>query len=233
MPAGGRGGFAAVDRFSRTEGDAPGKNRTCARGLGTHSNQSRIRVRRVGRKPRKISPPTPQQVRAVLQSASPSARPPILLAATAGLRRGEVFALRWDDLDFEGQTIRVRETNHGGGVITATKTSAGQRLVPMFESLRPVLLERRGSSRFNRPHDLVFATELGTPESPNGWLKQKSIQPLITRTWVVPIPRPPSLCGFAAHRAGGEHPAGCSGGRPCRSERHVAGLLAPDGGWPG
>jgi hypothetical protein len=52
-------------------------------------------------------------------------------AATTGLRRAELLALRWQDVDFAGSAIAVRES----------KTDAGERRVPMFGSARRLLLE--------------------------------------------------------------------------------------------
>src|SRR5205823_6389579 len=82
-------------------------------------------IRRIGRQAKKIEPPTQARVRAVLAAASQQGHLPILLAATAGLRRGEIFALRWADIDFEARTIHVHASNHGAGVITEAKTAAG------------------------------------------------------------------------------------------------------------
>jgi len=64
--------------------------------------------------PAKIEAPAPEHVNAVIAAADAAARGPIILAATAGLRRGEVFALRWVDLDFEKRLIRVRASNRDG-----------------------------------------------------------------------------------------------------------------------
>jgi len=130
-------------------------------------------IRPAGRQAKRVQPPPPVRVRAVLDAASERARLPILLAATAGLRRGEIFALRWADVDFDARTIRVRASNHGAGLITETKTAAGERLVPMFGSLRPALLEHKAATPFKQPEDFLFGTIAGTPESPNGWLKRE------------------------------------------------------------
>jgi integrase len=74
-------------------------------------------------------------VQALLAASSPEGRRPIVLAATAGLRRGEVFGLCWQDVDFEKRVIRVRASN-ANGRLTRPKTEAGERLVPMFGSVR-------------------------------------------------------------------------------------------------
>jgi integrase len=34
----------------------------------------------------------------------------LVLALATGMRRGEMLALRWTDVDFEGKSIRVRRT---------------------------------------------------------------------------------------------------------------------------
>ena len=129
-----------------------------------------FRLPRVGRPARKIEPPSRAQVDSVIAAASPAARGPLLLAASSGLRRGEVFGLRWEDVDFERRLICVRSSNQDGEIV-APKTAAGERLVPMFGSLRQVLLEERARSRFKAPYDFVFPNEAGEPRSPNSWLK--------------------------------------------------------------
>src|SRR5262249_45353421 len=60
------------------------------------------------------------------------------LALTSGMRRGEMLALRWADIDLEHQTIRVRRTvdyiPKYGYVENEPKTAAGRRLlmIPSF-----------------------------------------------------------------------------------------------------
>jgi integrase len=112
------------------------------------------------RSPTKPRFPNHSQVRKLIAAARPNARPVFELAASTGLRRGELFALRWRDIDFEERQIRVVDS----------KTKAGERVVPMFPSARKVLLEHKASSRFKRPEDLVFCTSVGTPISANSWM---------------------------------------------------------------
>lgn len=129
-----------------------------------------LRLPRVGEPAKKIEAPSRAAVDAVLSVANPEAKGPIILAAGAGLRRGEVFALRWCDVDFERRLIRVRASNQNG-TITKTKTAAGERLVPMFGSLRHFLLEHKASSRYSTDEDLVFPDSFGKPQLPNSFLK--------------------------------------------------------------
>ena len=55
---------------------------------------------------------------------------PILILLTAGLRRGELLALRWEDIDFKKNLLKVRRNMvHGenGYVIKSPKTESGIR----------------------------------------------------------------------------------------------------------
>ena len=129
-----------------------------------------LRLPRVGEPQRQIKPPTREQVLAVLAAADDDAYGPIALAASTGLRRGELFGLRWCDVDFDNRLIHVRVANVDG-VISKPKTKAGERLVPMFGSVRQLLLETRARSLFKAETDFVFPGATGAPRSPNGWLK--------------------------------------------------------------
>jgi len=58
--------------------------------------------------------------------------PPVLLAVTGGLRRGEILALRWQDMDLEtGHAIIARslEQTTEGVRVKAPKTERGRRTV--------------------------------------------------------------------------------------------------------
>ena len=119
--------------------------------------------KRPGRKPRKIDVPTHEEVDRLLAAARTEARPVFELAASLGLRRSELLALTWADVDLDGREVLVR----------ASKTDAGERTVPMFGSARRVLLEQKARSRFTRPEDLVFGNAVGLPERPAGWARRE------------------------------------------------------------
>lgn len=72
----------------------------------------------------------------------------------AGLRIGEVSGLRWTDIDFDQNLIRVERTVHriideqNPGVKTQLvlaepKTSQSKRVIPLTESLKEYLLDKR------------------------------------------------------------------------------------------
>jgi integrase len=83
-------------------------------------------------------------------------------AALAGLRRGEIRALRWGDVDLEADVIRV---DHGwdqqDGLIEP-KSHKGRRTLPIAEPLRLVLLEHKARTG-RRGQDFVFGR---TPDRP-------------------------------------------------------------------
>ena len=84
-----------------------------------------------------------------------------LTAAFTGLRMGELLALRWRDIDFEGSLVRVR-ASYSAGVLTTPK-SGKVRSVPLAPDVARALdgLSRR--ERFTDEDDLVFPGELGGP----------------------------------------------------------------------
>lgn len=124
------------------------------------------RIKRSGQPQREMQPPSREQVQALIGGARTHEAAAIFtLAASLGLRRGELYALRWDTADFAASLVRVRASNDRG-VIASTKTAAGERVVPMFGSARLVLLEQKARSRWSRPDDLIFPTVVGTPQNP-------------------------------------------------------------------
>jgi integrase len=97
-----------------------------------------------------------------------------VLAIHTGLRQGELLGLKWEDVDLESGTLRVRRTlvtAKGGPVLTAPKTKGSRRSVKLtqgaVEALRSHLkhqlqeIDRAGS--LWRENGLMFASESGEP----------------------------------------------------------------------
>ena len=84
-----------------------------------------------------------------------------LTAAFTGLRRGELLALRWRDVDFAGSTIRVR-ASYAAGQLTTPK-SGKVRAVPMAPDVASALARLGERERFTGDDDFVFAGEAGPP----------------------------------------------------------------------
>lgn len=70
-----------------------------------------------------------------------------LIMIYAGLRRGELVALTWNDIDFEKKTITVNKSiNFKSNIIKGPKTIAGYRTVPLPELLIPYLNDAEKNS---------------------------------------------------------------------------------------
>ena len=104
---------------------------------------------------------SPEEVHALVRAAGSEQDAALFLtAAFTGLRLGELLALRWGDLDFARETIRVRRSyNVHGGV--GTPKSGKVRSVPMVPDVGRALDRLSRRERFTGDHDLVFRGELG------------------------------------------------------------------------
>ena len=100
-----------------------------------------------------------------------------VVAATLGLRRGELLGLRWEDLDLDRATLTVAQTVQrvtGALLVNDTKSEASDATVPLPKVTRRVLVEHRDRQAKERvdAHDawhdfgLVFPTTVGTPIEP-------------------------------------------------------------------
>jgi integrase len=101
------------------------------------------------------------------------------LAVLSGLRRGELFALRWKDIDEHAQALTVREAVYDG-IFSTPKTEAGSRQVPLSGPALQLVMEWKANVENTEPDALVFDTRLGTSISPNNVLR-RSIFPACKR----------------------------------------------------
>jgi integrase len=104
--------------------------------------------------------------------------PAFLLAISAGLRRGEVLGLRWQDLDLESGLLQVRQTlvrvRGQGCLFQAPKTKKSRRPILLPEGVLAELRlvrQRQEDDRERlgpvfRAHGLVLCKEDGTPYAP-------------------------------------------------------------------
>jgi integrase len=112
---------------------------------------------------------TPEQLRKLIEELEEPYKSMVLTAALTGLRRGELFALRWNAVDFERKEIRVRESVYEGH-FSAPKTRSSIRSIPIGEVLEQVF---RNLRQKNAPSNgLVFASQKGTPLRPENILKR-------------------------------------------------------------
>jgi integrase len=134
-----------------------------------------------GRRDRIASPEEAQRLLAALPERD---RAIWATALFAGLRRGELMALRWEDVDLAASVIRVeRSYDDKGRVEIEPKSHAGQRTIPIVGALRDVLVDHK--ARQGRDRGLVFGSGPETPFQPsNLWRraqrawKRAGVQPI-------------------------------------------------------
>lgn len=95
-----------------------------------------------------VRAPSPADIAAMVASAPAAFRLPLLLAAYAGLRAGEVRGLRWRDVDLRAGEVLIRSSICRG--VEAAPKSGHERRVPLADVLRHALEQARGA-----PEELV------------------------------------------------------------------------------
>jgi len=93
--------------------------------------------------------------------------PLFALAINTGMRQGELLGLRWKDINFDEQTLMIRQTlEHDGKNIKAgAKTTSSIRTIGLPTSVIPILIEHKRQQESNldilglsNDLDLVFIT---------------------------------------------------------------------------
>ena len=98
---------------------------------------------------------SPGEVLAIVRAAETEQDAAIFLtAAFTGLRRGELVALRWRDVDFPGSVIRV-SGSYSEGHLTRPKSNK-VRAVPMAPDVASALARLGQRDRWTGDDDLVF-----------------------------------------------------------------------------
>jgi integrase len=95
---------------------------------------------------------------------------PVLFAAImTGLRRGELQALQWQDIDGDKLYVRRTYSKHGREIKT-TKTAAGIRTIPLGKDMQAMLELHRKRVRHD-PEDFVFPSMTGSMLSGDNMLR--------------------------------------------------------------
>lgn len=119
----------------------------------------------------------------------------ILLAVATGMRRGEILALRWQDVDLEAGTISVRralEQTRAGLRFKEPKTAGSRRVVVLPTFAVEVLRRHRVVQAEQRlragpaweDHDLVVTTPTGRPLVNN---LRRDFRTLLARAGLPPV----------------------------------------------
>jgi integrase len=102
---------------------------------------------------------TSTEVQRLLMNLRFRERTLVLLAVTTGLRRSELFALKWKDIDFQTKQIQVTRSIVQN-VIGTCKTESSQRPVPAHDDLIGTLRQWHRQTPYKSPESWVFASHM-------------------------------------------------------------------------
>ena len=127
-----------------------------ARARGGHTARRRARGTQL----------SPVQIKRFLEECSPRWRAFFTVALDTGLRRGELIGLRWEDVDLLQRILHVRRSISAydqprpadDDRQLATKTEAGQRLVPILDGAQATLEELYRTAADTSDGAPVFST---------------------------------------------------------------------------
>jgi integrase len=123
------------------------------------------------------------QVRALLAAINGSEvceqkdlRDPVVLLAATGLRRSELLALRWEDVDLDecvatvsGSVVRLK----GAGLVRQDTTKGGgARAIPLPQFAVDALHRRKGEQPRTTTAGVIFPSSTGTLRDPDNFGKQ-------------------------------------------------------------
>jgi integrase len=129
----------------------------------------------------------PAEIAAILRELDgvEPVRTAFLIAAVMGMRRGEIFGLKWGDVDFGRAILHVRRS-YVDGVVGPTKTDSSRRPLPIPEQALNVLAAWKRKSKYAASEDWVFASEFHFGKQPlwPGTLWQRNVTPAIKQTGI-------------------------------------------------
>lgn len=131
---------------------------------------------------------TPAELKAVLATLRGKSIYPLAITALGtGMRRSELLALRWQDVDLDGAVLRVErsleQTKRAGLVFKAPKTRHGRRSITLPSSVVAELRSHWKAQQEMRlmlgigkapPEALVFSSPDGSTRTPNAITKEWS-----------------------------------------------------------
>jgi len=129
----------------------------------------------------------PSEILAILRELEglEPVRTAFLIAAVMGMRRGEIFGLKWGDVGFERAVLNVRRS-YVDGVEGPPKTDSSRRPLPIPPPALEALNAWREKSQYKEADNWVFASEFHFGKQPlwPGTLWQRNVAPAIDRAKV-------------------------------------------------
>jgi integrase len=99
----------------------------------------------------------PEEIQALLSELEQPFRLMVLLDVTTGLRRSELFALKWSDIDFWNLLIDIRRSICEG-VVGNCKTETSRKSIPFSLDVAANLWLLKENTNYSAPDDWVFAS---------------------------------------------------------------------------
>lgn len=99
----------------------------------------------------------PDEVQCLLAQLENPFRVMVLLDVTTGLRRSELFALKWKDIDFSNLLIDIKRSIFLG-VVGHCKSEASRQLAPLSLNVAADLWLWKETTRYPEPDNWVFAS---------------------------------------------------------------------------
>jgi integrase len=100
---------------------------------------------------------TPAEVHALLSELLEPCRTMVHVAATTGMRRGELFGLKWCDVDLEGGQLKIVRSIVNQ-TVGETKTRGSMRPLPLPKEVVSALRSWRSLTDYKNAEDWVFAS---------------------------------------------------------------------------
>jgi integrase len=128
---------------------------------------------------------TPPEFQALLLELSLREQVMVMLAGTTGLRRSELFALRWSDVDFQKMEVAVTRSCVRGR-FGKVKTVASGKPVPLHKLVYDMLLSWRLVTAYGGEGDFLFPSERlnGVKPLTPDMVLRKIIRPALVRAGV-------------------------------------------------
>ncbi len=108
---------------------------------------------------------TPDEFKSLLNELPQRERVMVMLAGTTGLRRSELIALTWQDVDFDTLQVDINKSCVRAQM-GATKTAASSKPVPLLQAVADSLLEWRRVTEYPGQEDFLFPSLRNHGETP-------------------------------------------------------------------
>jgi len=118
---------------------------------------------------------TPAQLTGFFGTLKGRTRIVVRIGAATGMREGEIFGLRWRDVDLKERVIRICRQYTAGEFVEFPKTEAGNREIGIDTKLATELTEWKLAQKAERrtADSLIVSTSEGRPMSASNFLKRE------------------------------------------------------------